>query len=221
MSLLGGWQRIWLVFSAGLLLIHLVVAGIVLSDLAKTKIDTASYESRRRVIDTWQRDNHQKCKEAALIVKDIQLANAKFNADGEAKAQLASSDLLSKIEQAKSRLYAIETAGGKYYAEWSKHNDAIDAYTQKLAQLKWTPRPFKNEMVNQATQYTVNDCYANVDQEVALSTEMEKAKEAAERAFTDIKNGLFGTLASFVFFSFGLYLMGWCIGWIRAGFGRS
>jgi hypothetical protein len=220
MSLLGGWQRIWLVFSGGLLLIHLVVAGFIVSGLPETKFDAASFESRRLALATWQRENHQKCKEAALIIKDAQQANAKYNADGETKSQLASSELLSKIEQAKARLYAIETAGGKYYAEWSKHNDALGAYTQKLSQLRWIPRPFSDEMIHPATRYAVNECFANLEQERALFTDIEKAKEASERALTDIKNGLFGTLVSFLVLSLGLYLAGWCIGWIRAGFNQ-
>lgn len=218
MARLGGWQRIWLVLTGVLLAIHLLVAGIILSSLSEATYDSAFFEARKSVADSWQRDNQQRCRDAAQAVKAAQQLNAEYNAQGEAKAQEARSALIPKIEAAKARLFAVETAGGKYSQEWSKHRDAIDAYTDKLNEHRWTPRPFKEETIHPAARYAVNECVEKQGRETTLLAEMDTAKELAATTRKDIKNGLLATLASFLCFSLGIYLVGWCIGWIRVGF---
>ena len=125
----------------------------------------------------------------------------------------------ANLDQAKARLFAIETSGGKFYDEWAKYNNAIEAYTKKLREQIWIPRSFKeDEMVKPELLSTVRECVLFDQQRTSILADLDTARQTAEIARESAKTVVFGTLISFLCISLGLYLVGWCVGWIRGGF---
>lgn len=216
---LNGWQRAWLVVSGILLAVHLPIGYSALTNRANTSFDSAPYERRIANLDTWLSENRQRCIDAGEEAEFARRMNAEYNAKGEVHAQSLQAAFQTKIDEAKRRLFAIETSGGKYYSEWVKYRDAIDAYTEKLREQKWKARPFKEEgMVSPASLRAIQLCEVMTQSRATVVTERDAAKDSAEQALADANQTAMATAISFLGFSLGLYFVGWCIGWIRGGF---
>lgn len=219
MSRLNGWQRIWLVLTGILLGLHVVVGLVLLPDFSKMRFDQAPYERRLADTDKWQRENKQRCTAVAEDVRSAERLNAQYNAIGNAKATELRTATQAKLDEAKARLFAIETSGGKYYAEWAKHDSAIEAYTNKLREQAWAPRPFKaDDMVKAESLAGVWECADIEQRRIAALADMDTAKQDAERSRENATNSVLATVISFFCTSLGLYFIGWCLGWIGKGF---
>lgn len=216
---LNGWQRIWLVLAGVLLGLHLAVGYLMLPDYSSTRFDPLKYQRSLVDIEKRQLDNTQRCRVAADDVQLAIQANADYQAKGEAASKALQAVTQGKLDAAKARLFAIETSGGKFYEEWSKVNNAIEAYETKLREQAWKPRPFNAlEMAKTESLITLRECDAMDKQRIAILADIDTAKQSAESARENVKAVVFGTLISFLCFAFGLYFFGWCIGWIRSGF---
>lgn len=216
---LNGWQRIWLVLTGVILALHVLFGSLLLPDLSRMRFDPSLYEVQVASADKWKLENRQRCRAAAEEVQFADRFNAEYNATGEAKAKDLRVATQAKIDEAKARLFTIETSGGKFSGEWSKYGNAIEAYTLKLREQKWIPRPFnEEEMVKPESLSTVRECILFDQQRTTILAGMDTARQTAESTRDDAKTALFGTLISFLCTSLGLYLVGWCIGWIRGGF---
>lgn len=219
MSRLNGWQRIWLVLSGVLLVLHVLIGILLFPDPSKMRFDPSNYESKLAQADKWKLDNRQRCRAALEQVQFADRLNDEYNEKGEIQATELRAAIQTKIDEAKSRLFAIETSGGKYYAEWSKYDNAIEAYTKKLREQKWKPRPFnEDEMVKPETLNTVKECVLFDQKRTSIMADIDTGMQSAEYARESARNAIFVTLISFLCISFGLYLFGWCIGWIKGGF---
>ena len=216
---LNGWQRIWLVLTGVILALHVLIGSLLLPDLSRMRFDPSLYEVQVASADKWKLENRQRCKAAAEEVQFSSRLNNEYNARGEAKSNDLRAATQVKIDEAKARLFAIETSGGKYYGEWAKYYNAIEAYTMKLREERWIPRSFKeDEMVKPELLSTVKECILFDQQRTSILADMDTARQAAESARENARTAVFGTLISFLCISLGLYLVGWCVGWIRGGF---
>ena len=216
---LNGWQRIWLVLTGVMLALHVLIGSLLLPDLFRMRFDPSPYEVQVAKADKWKLENRQRCSAAAEEVQFADRVNAEYNAKGEAKAKDLTAATQAKIDEAKARLFAIETSGGKFYGEWVKYDNAIEAYTTKLREQRWIPRSFKeDEMVKPEWLSTVRECVLFDQQRTSILADMDTARQTAEIARESAKTVVFGTLISFLCISLGLYLVGWCVGWIRGGF---
>ena len=216
---LNGWQRIWLVLTGVMLALHVLIGSLLMPDLSRMRFDPSLYEVQVASADKWKLENRQRCRAAAEEVQFAERFNAEHNAKGEAKAKGLMAATEASLDEAKARLFAIETSGGKYYDEWAKYNNAVEAYTKKLREQKWIPRPFKeDEMVKPELLSTVNKCILFDQQRTSILADMDTARQTAEIARESGKTVVLGTLISFLCISLGFYLVGWCVGWIKGGF---
>lgn len=216
---LNGWQRIWLVLTGVILALHVLIGSLLLPDLSRMRFDSSLYEVQVANADKWKLENRQQCKVAAEEVQFASRLNDEYNAKGEAKSNALRAATQVKIDEAKARLFAIETSGGKYYGEWAKYDNAIEAYTMKLREQRWIPRSFKeDEMVKPELLSMVRECVLVDQQRTSILADMDTARQTAERARENARTTVLGTLISFLCISLGLYLAGWCVGWIRGGF---
>ena len=221
MSRLNGWQRIWLVLSGVILALHVVIGSFFLPDIFKESSDQNLEMVQLADTNKWINENRKRCVGALEEVEFAQRLNEEYNAKGEAVASELRAATQVKINEAKAKLFAIETSGGKYYGEWVKFDNAIDAYTKKLNEQRWTQRPFSKEaMVKPWVLHTVQDCVVFDQQRTTLMSSIDTNKKNAENAREDARNGILITLLSFFCISLGFYLFGWCIAWIKGGFSR-
>ncbi|WP_232229815.1 hypothetical protein [Polaromonas glacialis] len=216
---LNGWQRIWLVLTGVILALHVLIGSLFFPNPSRMRFDPSLYEAQVASADKWKLENRQRCRAAAEEVQFADRFNAEYNDKGEAKARELMAATQVKLDEARARLFAIETSGGKFYGEWAKYDNAIEAYTMKLREQKWIPRSFKDdEMVKPESLSTVKECIFFDQQRTSILADMDTAKQTAEIAREDGRNVVFGTLISFPCISLGLYLIGWCVGWIKGGF---
>ena len=222
MARLNGWQRIWLVLTGALFALHTLVGYLLLPDFFRTRFDPAQFERRISDNNKWQRENQQKCKVAADDVTSAERSNTEYNEKGTAKAQELMAITQAKIDDAKAKLFSIETSGGKYYPEWAKYDQAIEAYLGKLQEQRWKPRPFNADaMVKPVSLSTLSQCASIDQQRDKILAEMETARQEATSVRDEAGRAVLGTFISFICVSLGLYLFGWCVGWIRVGFTRA
>lgn len=219
MSRLNGWQRIWLVTTGILLALHILVGASTLSDFSTMQFDQSPFDLRLAETEKWQLDNKRRCVEVAEDMRNVKRVNDQYNADGNAKATDIRSATLAKLEELKTRLFAIETSGGKFSTEWSKYSNAIDAYTNKLSEQAWVVRPFNvDSMVRAGLLATVRDCADFEQRRITVLAEMDTAKMTSKAYRESAKSSLLITVGSFFCVALGLYFFGWCLGWIRKGF---
>lgn len=219
---LNGWQRIWLVTTAILFLLHLGVGYALLAQLPTTQFEPATFQSRIAAAENWSRENHAGCKAAEEEVQLAKRQNAEYNVNGRTRLRELREATEAKIEEAKGHLFAIETSGGKYSQEWSKYNEAITAYTQKVSEQTWLSREFDEQaMVSAATRQRVQRCDEKAATRPFVEFEMHIARESAQRATTDATSIMMGSVISFICFALSIYGAGWCIGWIAGGFKRA
>lgn len=219
MPRLNGWQRIWLVITGFMFALHVVIGFALFPALSTLRFDPHDYEDKIAKADKWKVENRVRCTSA---IEELQLAhriNDQNNEKIEAQLGQMRAATQAKIDEAKVRLFAIETSGGKFYGEWVKYDNAVEAYQKKLSEQRWSPRAFnEDEMVKPGTSTTIKRCALIQEQRDAASSDLEDKKRSSEYAIESAKNFVLVTLISFLFFTFGLYLFGWCIGWIRGGF---
>lgn len=218
-SRLNGWQRIWLVLSGVIFAIHALIGFLILSDLPAMRFDSSKYEEKIAVAEKWKLENRQRC---IAVIDELMFAsrtNDEYNATNEAKSKELRAATQTKIDEAKARLFAIETSGGKYSEQWAKYDNAITAYDVKLREQKWIPRPFNAEQTVKPESLTaIKECAQFDQQRTDMLSTMDADKITAKNSRQRAVDNLLATAISFVCFALGLYLIGWCIGWIKGGF---
>lgn len=221
LPLLNGWQRIWLVFTGLLLVIHFLIIIANIPSVSDIFPNTSSLDKTIEASDKWLTENRQICTQADRAVETAMLENNDYNSIGRAAVDKQRQEYLIKIEDANQKLYKIETSGGKYFQEWVKVNDQIQAYQGKLNKMTWVDRKFNYwTMVDSDRRDIVLKCNANKDEHQTAVKELETLKSQSRYNVNNFISTLTWSIVSFLTIAGSIYFLGWCIGWVRKGFKR-
>ena len=221
LPLLNGWQRIWLVFAGFLLVIHSLIIILNIPSVSDIFPNTSSFNNTIAASDKWLADNKQICTQADRAVETAMLENNDYNSLGRTAIDKQRQEYLTKIEDANQRLYKIETSGGKYFQEWVKVNDQIQAYQGKLNKITWVDRKFNYwTMVDSDKRDIVIKCNVNKEERQTAVKELDALKSQSKYSVSNFISTLTWSIVSFLTMTGSIYFLGWSIGWIRKGFKR-
>lgn len=219
---LNGWQRIWSLITGVLLIIHLIVGATIAPRISSLTFDPARHLEKLETASKWTQDNQQRCAAAQSQYEAGQRAVDEHNALGEAQVREQRAATQTKLEASMARMFAIETSGNKYGDEWRKYSDASEAYTRLLGGQQWFPRKFViKESLPPSTVSVLDACNANERAQLELTDQIDFNTRAAKEARGQFVGVVLATGLSFLFFSFGIYFLGWSVGWIWRGFKSS
>jgi len=216
--LLNGWQRIWLIFTGLLLLIHVALFFDAIPSALSIYPDTNKYSETIKASEKWLAENKAACEVAELAINQAKQRNEDFNSARRAEINKQRQVYLDKIQSANERLYKIETSGGKYYQEWSSVTNSIDAFEGKLRLLVWTDRKFSIDMVEPMIFKTVINCGAKIEEKELSTKELNEVKEKSKQLLDSFFNEIFWLIFSLFAWAGGVYFLGWAFGWVRDGF---
>ena len=219
LPLLNGWQRIWLIVTGLLLIVHILVIISSIPAISDVYPDTSLAQRNIAESDKWLTVNKDLCEEANLAFDAAVLKNNDYNLLGQNAINKEREVFIIKIEEANQRLYKIETSGGKYSQEWAKVNDQIQAFQGKLNKIVWVNRQFNYQtMVDADKRNAAIKCRANKDGRKAAIEELDNIKTQASDHINGFISTVMSSIISFFSLTFGLYFLGWSIGWVRRGF---
>lgn len=218
----NGWQRIWLIVSGLILVLHLFVLLAFLPNFSQLIADTKEDEKIVNEIESWQKLNQSECMRVAEVENKAKLAHYEKNKIRRAEYDKVHKELYAQIERAKERLFQIETTGGKYYPEWGKVNDQIHAYTIKYTSHIWSDDD-KNYLASfsDADLISFLECTKRIDKKKELLTNIQTEKENASYSQGRLFSVLFWTIFSYFAICFSIYGAGWTFGWAKSGFGKN
>jgi hypothetical protein len=218
----SGWQRLWIFFVGILLLIHIIAFWVFMPNGSVIRPDTKLFQKEANDAAYWLENNKEQCKRVLTLAENAKQIAIKNENDLRELLNESNRRLLIKIKEAEESLFLIEISGGKYFSEWTKVKNKIEAFNKKYAE----QRVEKNN-INYLSNMSNTDLGLIVDCE-KYSGKRDEALEKIE--FIDIslkqirEDFIYLTLYIFIsFFSltFGIYGFFWSIGWIRRGFVKS
>jgi len=219
LPILNGWQRIWLVFAGFLLVIHTLIIILNIPSVSDIFPNTTTFDNAIAASDKWLAENEQICTQADRAVETAILKNNDYNSLGRTAIDKQRQEYLIKIEDASQRIYKIETSGGKYYQEWVKVRDQIQAYQGKLYKMTWVDRKFDySTMVDSDKRDIVIKCSANKERRQTAVKELDDLKSQSRYSISNFISTLTWSIVSFLAMTSSIYFLGWSIGWIRKGF---
>jgi hypothetical protein len=215
----SGWQRLWIFYVGILLLIHIISFLVFMPNGSVIRPDTKLFQKEANDASYWLGNNKEQCKRVLAIAENEKQIAIKKENDLRELLNESNRKLLIKIKEAEESLFLIEISGGKYFSEWAKVKNKIEAFNKKYAEQR-----VEKINVNYLSTMSNSDLGLIVDCEKYSSKRDEALEKIAfiDRSLKQIREDfiylMLYSFISFVSLSFGIYGVFWSIGWIRRGF---